>query len=78
MLRKTNMSLSKVISLRSAGFRDIIYLIPCFYVSSVIIQDFKLAITWYIIHNRVALAFSKIKFKAEKFSKLIYYLIMKK
>jgi hypothetical protein len=58
------MNLSKVISLRSTGFRDVIYLVPCFHVSSVIIHDFILTITWYIIHNRVALAFSRIKFKA--------------
>ena len=62
MLEKTNMSLSKVISLRSAGFIESSYAL--YHVSSVTIQDFILAITWYIIRNKVALAFFRIKFKA--------------
>jgi len=61
MLEKINMSLSKMISLRSARFIESKYAL--YHVSSVTIEDFILVITWYIIHNKVALAFSRIKFK---------------
>ena len=50
-----------VISLRSAGFIESKYAL--YHVSSVTIEDFILVITWYIIHNKVALAFFRIKFK---------------
>ena len=69
MLGKTNMSLSNVISLRSAGFIQSSYTL--YHISSVIIQNFTLAITWYKIHNGDCTSI----FQVEKLSKLIYYLI---